>query len=130
MRLILLSFLIFILFPSCLYEKGYIQRIQIDPTASDTPDETKFKKNNRESYKKCMYTFIVLVWYNRPFPSSWNDIIFDTASDEHRSIRLKDATMSIDVIDFFPPWTIFMTIIPFPTVPIMRICGIVDGEKL
>ncbi|EQA46935.1 putative lipoprotein [Leptospira broomii serovar Hurstbridge str. 5399] len=130
MRLILIIFSIFMLFSSCLYEKGYIQRIQIDPTTSDNPDEKKFNQSNRESYKKCMYTFIVLIWYNRPFPSSWNDIIFDPESDGHRSIKLKNATMSIHAIDFFPPWTIFMTIIPFPTVPIMRICGIVEGENL
>ncbi|EPG74883.1 putative lipoprotein [Leptospira fainei serovar Hurstbridge str. BUT 6] len=129
MKRVALLFLIFILLQSCLYEKGFIQRIQIDPNANEEIPEHKFQPLNRESYRKCMYTFMVLMWYNRPFPSTWNDIIFDPASIGHKSVKLKNAVMYIEAIDFFPPWTIFMTIIPFPTVPIMRICGTVIGEK-
>ncbi|EQA45225.1 putative lipoprotein [Leptospira broomii serovar Hurstbridge str. 5399] len=115
---------------ACLYEKGYIRRIQIDPNGSPKTEEEQASQPNKVKFRKCMYSFIVLFWYHRPFPSTWNDLIADPDFDEHKSVKLKNAIVYIDGIDFFPPWTVFMLFLPFPTVPIMRSCGVVEGEVL
>ncbi|TGK22324.1 hypothetical protein EHO61_00655 [Leptospira fluminis] len=124
-----LVFLVLLLFTqNCLYEKGYIRRVQLYPNGEIPAEKVEIPQPNRVQFRKCMYSFVALFWYNRPFPVSWNDIIADPSTDEKHSMRLKNAVIYIDGIDFFPPWTVFMLFLPFPTVPIMRTCGVVEGE--
>ncbi|TGJ98951.1 hypothetical protein EHQ53_10830 [Leptospira langatensis] len=128
MKRLLFILLLAISVQQCLFERGHIKRVQFNPDGTVLKEEESQPSADRVQLKKCMYSFVVLFWYNRPFPSTWNDIVADPSAEDKNIVKLKNATIYMDGIDFFPPWTVFMLFLPFPTVPIMRTCGVIEGE--
>lgn len=130
MNKLILVLMIGLLFSGCLYEKGYIRRIVLTPNYSQVVSKVEPEKSEipKKTFKKCLYSFVFIGWYDAPFPSSWNDVVADVNSETKTPVRLKNVTIYMDAIDFLPPWTAIMLFLPLPTLPIMRACGVVEGQ--